>query len=143
MRTGWHDIGGQSVFVLPEITIGPRGSETVILDGAAHGPYEARGSLKDWQDGVGALASGHALPVLAISAALSGPLLHLAGQEAGGVNFVNRSSCGKTTLLQMAASIYGRGNSPGYVRAWRATANGFEGAAASATDTALVLDEFG
>jgi uncharacterized protein (DUF927 family) len=143
MRTGWHHIGDHSVFVLPEITIGPRGSETVILDGAAHGPYEARGSLKDWQEGVGRLASGHALPVLAISAALSGPLLHLAGQEGGGVNFFGQSSRGKTTLLQTAASIWGRGSSPGYVRAWRATANGLEGAAASASDTALVLDELG
>ena len=87
LRTGWHEIGGQSVFVLPGATIGPRGSETVILDGAAHGPYEARGSLKDWQAGVGTLASGHVLPVLAISAALAGPLLHLAGQEGGGVHF--------------------------------------------------------
>lgn len=142
-KTGWHDIGGQSVFVLPEITIGPRGAATVILDGAAHGPYEARESLKDWQDGVGFLASGHALPVLAISAALAGPLLHLAGQEGGGVNFFGQSSRGKTTLLQMAATVWGRGASPGYVRAWRATANGLEGAAASASDTALVLDELG
>ncbi len=142
-KTGWHDIGGQSVFVLPEITIGPHGSETVILDGEAHGPYEARGSLADWREGVGRLASGHALPVLAISAALAGPLLHLAGQEGGGVNFFGQSSRGKTTLLQMAASIWGRGASPGFVRAWRATANGLEGAAASASDTALILDELG
>ena len=55
-RTGWHEVGGQSVFVLPAETMGPRGSETVILDGAAHGPYEARGSLGDWQAGVGTLA---------------------------------------------------------------------------------------
>ena len=143
LRTGWHEVGGQSVFVLPGATIGPRGSETVILDGAAHGPYEARGSLKDWQAGVGTLASGHVLPALAISAALAGPLLHLAGQEGGGVHFHGQSSRGKTTLLQVAASVWGRGGSPGYVRAWRATANGLEGAAASATDTVLILDEFG
>jgi putative DNA primase/helicase len=31
----------------------------------------------------------------------------------------------------------------GYVRSWSATANGLEGAAASATDTCLVLDELG
>ena len=143
LRTGWHEVGDQSVFVLPGETIGPRGSETVILDGAAHGPYEARGSLKDWQAGVGTPASGHVLPVLAISAALAGPLLHLAGQEGGGLHFHGQSSRGKTTLLQAAASVWGRGGSPGYVRAWRATANGLEGAAASATDTALILDEFG
>jgi uncharacterized protein (DUF927 family) len=74
---------------------------------------------------------------------LSGPLLHLAGQEGGGVNFFGQSSRGKTTLLQTAASVWGRGASPGYVRAWRATANGLERAAASASDTALVLDELG
>ncbi len=143
LRTGWHEVGGQSVFVLPRVTLGPRGSETVILDGAAHGPYDARGSLEDWQAGVGTLASGHVLPVLAISAAVAGPLLHLAGQEGGGLHFHGQSSRGKTTLLQAAASVWGRGGSPGYVKAWRATANGLEGAAASGTDTVLILDEFG
>jgi len=143
-RTGWHEIGNKAVFVLPLESIGPRGAESVILDAAAHGPYEARGSLPDWQGGVGKLASGHALPILAISAALAGPLLFLAGQEGGGVHFCGLSSKGKTTLLQMAASVWGRGDAGGgYVRAWRATANGLEGAAASASDTALILDELG
>ncbi|WP_051134236.1 DUF927 domain-containing protein [Methylocystis sp. ATCC 49242] len=140
-RTGWHEIGRRSVFVLPHETIGPRGAENVILDAAAAGPYEAKGSLADWQEGVGALAGDHALAVLAISAALAGPLLHIAGQEGGGLNFFGPSSKGKTTILQAAASVWGKGDAPGYVRAWRATANGLEGAAASATDTCLVLDE--
>ena len=142
-RTGWHLIGGHSVFALPDETLGPKGAGAVVLDAAAHGPYEAIGTLADWQAGVGALSSGHALAVLAISAALAGTFLRLAGQEGGGVNFFGRSSSGKTTLLQLAASVWGRGGSPGYVRAWRATANGLEGAAASATDTCLVLDELG
>ena len=142
-RTGWHEISGNQVFVLPTETIGPKGSERVILDASATGPYEARGTLKDWQAGVGSLASGHTLPVVAISAALAGPLLYLAGQEGGGVHIVCGSSKGKTTLLQIAASVWGRGGTPGYVRSWRATANGLEGAAASATDAILVLDEFG
>lgn len=81
------------------------------------------------------------MPVLAISAAFAGPLLHLAGQEGGGVNFFGRSSQGKTTIVQAAASVWGRGASPGYVRAWRATANGLEGVAASTSDTVLILDE--
>lgn len=142
-RTGWHEIGGHSVFVLPAETIGEKGAGAIILDAAAHGPYEARGRLEDWQRSVATLASGHALPLLAISAALAGPLLHLAGFEGGGLNFFGPSSTGKTTLLQVAASVWGRGASPGYLRAWRATANGLEGAAASATDTALILDELG
>ena len=142
-RTGWHEIAGQSVFVLAEKTIGSRGTETVILDAGAAGPYEACGTLQAWQAGVGTLAQGHVLPVLMISAAFAGPLLHLAGEEGGGIHVFGGSSKGKTTVLQMAASVWGRGATPGYVRAWRATANGLEGAAASASDTVLVLDELG
>jgi putative DNA primase/helicase len=142
-RTGWHNISGRDVFVLPGQVIGPRGSENVILDAAAVGPYQARGTIEEWRAGVGALAADHALAVLATSAALAGPLLYLAGQEGGGVHFFGQSSKGKTTILQAGASVWGRGGSPGYLRAWRATANGLEGAAASASDTALVLDELG
>ena len=142
-RTGWHSIGGRDVFILPGESIGRSAAETVILEGAASAPYEARGSLEDWRGGVGALASGHVLAMLAVSAAFAGPLLHPTGGEGGGVHFFGPSSKGKTTLLQAAASVWGRGASPGYVKAWRATANGLEGAAALATDTALVLDEIG
>lgn len=141
--TGWHTVGGSNVFVLPDSTIGETAGEKVILDGLAIGPYETRGSLKDWQHDVASPAADHLLVVLAISAALSGPLLKLATQDGGGIHFYGPSSKGKSTLLQASASVWGRGGSPGYVRAWRATANGLEGAAASASDTALVLDELG
>jgi putative DNA primase/helicase len=94
-RTGAHEIGGHLAFVLPAETIGPKGVGAVILDAAAHGPYDARGTLVDWQQGVGALASGHALAVLAISAALPGPLLQLATQEGGGLNSSDHHPQGK------------------------------------------------
>jgi uncharacterized protein (DUF927 family) len=142
-RTGWHEVGGRSAFVLPAETIGLGGVERVILDATAHGPHEARGSIEEWREGPAKLASGHFLAVLAISAALAGPLLGLASIEGGGVHFCGQSSKGKTTLLQMAGSVWGRGGTPGYLRTWRATMNGLEGAAAGATDTALILDELG
>ena len=141
-RTGWHEISGRNVFVLPDETIGLRGGERVILD-AARGPYEARGILEDWRGGAAKLASGHVVLVLEISAALAGPLLGLAGYEGGGVHIRGLSSTGKTTALRLAASVWGRGDTPGFVRTWRATANGLEGAAAGATDSALILDELG
>ena len=143
-RTGWHDIGGGTVFVLPDETIGPHGAETVILDASATGPYERKGNLKGWQENIAKPAGEHLLCVLAISTALAGVLLHLAGQEGGGVHFWGGSSKGKTTVLQIIATVWGKGStSGGYMRSWRATANGLEGAAASATDTALILDELG
>lgn len=142
-RTGWHVVNDRSVFVLPEAKIGARGTESVILDAAARGPYDMRGSIDDWRAGVAALAKDHLLARLAISTALAGPLLNIAGVEGGGLNIFGPSSTGKTTALRAAASVWGRGDTPGYVRSWRATANGLEGASAGATDTVLVLDELG
>jgi len=142
-RTGWHDIGGRSIFVLPGETIGPRGAERVILDADASGLYEARGNVDEWREGVATLARGHLLLMVAISTALAGPLAYFAGHEGGGVHFFGQSSIGKTTALRLGASVWGRGDTPGFVRTWRATANGLEGAAAGATDTVLILDELG
>jgi putative DNA primase/helicase len=142
-RTGWHEIDRQSVFVLPGQTIGRCRTECVVLDGAAPAPYATCGTIEDWREGPAKLASGQVLPVLSISTALAGTLAHLAGVEGGGVHYVGHSSIGKTTLLRLAASVWGRGDTPGFVLSWRATANGLEGAAACATDTVLVLDELG
>ncbi len=142
-RTGWHEIGGHLVFVLPSDIISVGARERVALDTTAHGPYEARGSLEDWKEGVGALTAGHTLPVFMVSAALAGPLAHLVGAEGGGVHVFGGSSIGKSAMLAAGASVWGRGDEHGYLRSWRATANGLEGAAASATDTCLVLDELG
>lgn len=142
-RTGWHDVGGCMSFVLPSEIIGPRGAEFVILDDAAVGPYEARGTLGDWRNSVGKIAGEHYLVALGVCGALAGPLLRPADQEGGGVHIFGISSTGKTTIIKSAASVWGRGSSSGYVRGWRATANGLEGAAASANDTALILDELG
>jgi putative DNA primase/helicase len=142
-RTGWHAIGGETVFALPGGSIGAKGAGRVLLDGSAHGPYESKGTLAQWREGVARLTAGHAIPMLAISTALAGPLLHLASLEGGGLNLFGPSSRGKTTCLQAAASVWGRGGTPGFVRAWRATANGLEAAAAQSTDTVMVLDELG
>ena len=139
--TGWHEIGATKVFALPNKTIPT--CETVIVQGAINTPFESRGTLADWQQSVGLLVSGHSRPTFAVSAAFDGPLLELLGQEGGGFNLHGQSSRGKTTIAQAAASVWGKGDSPGFVRPWRSTANALEAAAALHTDTILVLDELG
>jgi uncharacterized protein (DUF927 family)/5S rRNA maturation endonuclease (ribonuclease M5) len=141
--TGWHEHGNGLAFVLPSATLGDTAEDTVMLSSGRSGAYAQVGTLSDWQAGVARLANGHDLAVIAISAALAGPLLLLTGSEGGGINIHGRSSTGKTTALQCAASVWGRGATPGYVQQWRATANGLEGAAALASDTVLCLDELG
>ena len=141
--TGWHDIGPAKVFALPDQIIGSVAGETVIVQGAITSPFERRGTLADWQHGVGSLVAGHSRPIFAVSAALAGPLLGLLGMEGGGFNLYGQSSRGKTTIVQAAASVWGKGDSPGFVRPWRSTANALEAAAAMHTDTLLPLDELG
>ncbi len=124
-RAGWHEIEGRKVFVLPTETLGQAGLELVVLDATAVGPYETKGSLQSWQNSVAQLVADHFLPILAMSAAFAGPLLDPAGQEGGGIHFFGASSTGKTTIIQVAASVWGRGSSAGgYVRAWSTTRNG-------------------
>src|SRR5262245_31469258 len=137
-RTGWHDVGNRRVFVLPGEAFGA--SELVLLNTDTASPYGYRGTLADWQNGIGRLTAGQRLSVLAVSTALAGPLLHLSGQDGGGIHIRGSSSTGKTSLARAAASVWGP---RAYMRSWRATANGLEGAAVLATDTLLVLDELG
>lgn len=141
--TGWHDIGTDKVFVLPDSPIGFVEGECVIVQDGATAPFESRGTLADWHNGVGSLVAGHSRPVFAVSAALAGPLLGLLGMEGGGFNLYGQSSRGKTTTVKAAASVWGKGDSPGFVRPWRSTANALEATAATHTDTFLPLEELG
>ena len=136
-KTGWHTIGGDDVFVLPDATIG---ASNVILSRSLEHAYKSRGSLADWKSTVASAAIGNSRLVLAISTALAPPLLRLCGFEPGGVHLRGQSSTGKTTTLRVAASVWG-GPPKDYIKAWRATSNGLEGVAAAHCDSLLILDE--
>ena len=142
-RTGWHDIRGSKIFALPDRTIGRIAGETVIFAGTHASPYGSRGSLDEWKNSIGTLVDGHDRPMFAVSIGFASPLLYLIGMEGGGVNLFGASSTGKTTTTQASASVWGRGDAHGFVKTWRATANGLEGAAVLHTDTLLHLDELG
>ena len=58
----------------PGECIGPKRAGRVLLDCAAHGQYETKGTLAEWRASVAALTAGHTIPMLAISTALAGPL---------------------------------------------------------------------
>ena len=67
-------------------------------------------------------------------------LLNLFGHESGGFHLYGDSSGGKTTHLQVPASVY---VGPRLVRSWRSTDNVLESIAAAHSDGLLVLDEIG
>ncbi len=104
--------------------------------------YNLRGSLEEWQRQIGAPCIGNSRLTFAVSAAFAAPCLYLVGAESGGLHFVGPSSLGKTTAARVAGSACGGSDEPlGFLRTWRATANGLEAVAALHCDCLLVLDE--
>lgn len=141
-RVGWH----KGVYVLPVQSIGENDGERVLFqNGAAKmGDFRQKGTVKEWRDTVAALCAFNSRPMLGIGFAFAAPLIELAGEESGGAHFRGDSSCGKSTLLHAAASVYGppAGDHP-FRKEWRATGNGLEALAASRNDSLLILDEMG
>ena len=144
-RTGWHEHEHGAVFVLPDRTIGESDDCKIVLQTGAtiRSPFAARGSLEGWQEQIARPCEQNSRLAFAISSALAGALLWLTGAEGGGFHLMGNSSSGKTTALQVAASVWGRGDKSGFLKTWRGTANGIEGIAAMHSDAALVLDEIG
>jgi putative DNA primase/helicase len=138
-RTGWHIVGdGARVFALPG-----RDGEIIVANATAS-PYRSAGCLEDWKREVARPCGDHHLAVFAVSTAIAAALLGLVAESGGGANLKGMSSTGKTTLLCAAASVWGSGSERGgYIKTWRGTGNGLEGAAALYTDTLLALDELG
>lgn len=136
-RLGWHG----NAFLLPEQQIGSHEEHLHFYEaGAQLPPISEAGSLEQWQQQIGALCVGNHRLAFVVSVAFAGPLLNLLGHESGGFHLYGDSSGGKTTHLQVAASVYG---GPRLVRSWRSTDNALESIAAAHSDGLLVLDEIG
>ncbi|WP_054005038.1 DUF927 domain-containing protein [Cypionkella psychrotolerans] len=137
-RLGW--VGeNRSAFALGKNVIG-QGAFLPLLD-LARGPAAhlvTNGSLSTWKTDIGMKCRGNPMMVLAVSLAFSGPLLACVGMDGGGLHFRGASSSGKTTLLHLAASVWG---SADLITQWRATSNGLESIAANLNDILLPLDE--
>jgi Domain of unknown function (DUF927)/Domain of unknown function (DUF3854) len=86
-----------------------------------------------------------ASPVCAtvICGALAAPLLHLFDRPNFGIHLIGESSRGKTTMLKIAASVYGDPNNPLWVAAWNTTNVGAELRASVLCDMPLCYDEVG
>jgi putative DNA primase/helicase len=136
-RLGWHD----TAFLLPEQQVGAHSEHLHFYEaGSQLPPISEAGTLEQWQEQIGALCVGNHRLAFVVGVAFAGPLLHMLGHESGGFHLYGDSSGGKTTHLQVAASIYG---GPRLVRSWRSTDNALESIAAAHSDGLLVLDEIG
>lgn len=134
-RIGWH--GG--AFVLPHETVGDDAERIVFQsDNQMENTFRIKRDAQEWVQRIGRLCAGNSRLVFAVSCAFAGPLLRPAGMESGGFHLRGDSSCGKTTALRLAASVYG---GPSYMQRWRTTDNALEAIAAQHCDSLLILDE--
>lgn len=134
---GWDS--SSRAFVLPRETIG-NPPERVIFQSekAIENTFIRKGTSEHWRERVGAHCVGNTRLTFAVSVAFAGPLLKPAGMESGGFHLVGDSSCGKTTCLTVAGSVWG---GKGFKRTWQGTGVGFEVVAGASCDTVLLLDE--
>ena len=107
------------------------------------------GTLEEWQEKIASKCQGNPLLTFALCAGFAGVLLKFLGLDSGGFHLFGTTSRGKTTALQVAASVFGNGADPAHsgkssmARRWNTTANEAEGLAATHNDNLLVLDELG
>lgn len=135
-RLGWHG----RAYVLPRETLSKADGERIVYqaDGLAENPFKQRGTVEQWRDKVAAFCVGNDRLVFAVCCALAGALVRHAGVDSGGFHLRGGSSCGKTTALKVAASVWGGAS---YMQRWRATDNALESIAAQHCDGLLILDE--
>jgi putative DNA primase/helicase len=139
-QTGW--VGDDFLaFSLGKTTLGERAVLPLSRGGdQRHPTLISQESVETWRTQLGEKCRGNAMMVLAVSLAFSAPLLGLMSMDGGGLHFRGQSSSGKSTLLRLAASVWG---SPDLVSTWRATSNGLEALTGSHNDLLLLLDEIG
>ncbi|MCV2891146.1 DUF927 domain-containing protein [Ruegeria aquimaris] len=137
-RLGWADPSFSAFTLGNGHVLGDGLVMTDAISGDIAASMHAKGKLVDWRAAVAQPCDGNPLMVLALSHAFTGPLLSFLGRDGGGFHLRGVSSRGKSTLLGVAASVWG---APSFVQSWRSTDNGIEGIAAACNDSLLVLDE--
>ncbi len=132
-QIGWH----KNTFVLPDEVFG---NDKVVFQSEQleHCDFKVQGSLEGWQLNIGKFCEGNIPLIVAVSSALSGPIMDLIDRPGFCIHLVGDSSCGKTTALEVAASVWG---GPNFIRSWRSTSNGLESVASLRNNTCLMLDE--
>lgn len=134
-QVGWH----KDLYVLPEKTYGKEEKEKVLLQlNSKVSTYRNQGTLQEWQDNIGRYAQDNSRLQAGILFALACSLLTPLGRENMGIHFVGTSSCGKSTALRVACSVYGS-----EFRSWRTTDNAAESWGLSSNDNLLALDDMG
>ncbi|MCG7935884.1 MAG: DUF927 domain-containing protein [Candidatus Thiodiazotropha taylori] len=151
-QVGWVESSNQLVYVRPDGVLSKGKTDEIIFQPEQHAPtvdtMKSKGSLALWQQHVAEPCKGNPYLVFSVCASFAAVIQRFVGSDNSGFHLYGNSSRGKTTALQVAASVHGCGADPGgaaetYLLRWNATQNAMEGLAAAHNDGLLVLDEIG
>lgn len=163
-RTGWHDVDGSRVFVL-DAAVTPASAGPDQQSGNGDGDTQSLPLTFDVRGGRGHIAAAlkrdkagdleqhlvalrrawnaSRVAATAICAAFAAPLLRPLQLPNFAVHLFGDSSRGKTSMLKIAASVYGAPSSEAWVASWNSTLVGMEYRAAGLCDLPLCYDEAG
>jgi putative DNA primase/helicase len=127
-----------NVYVRPDLVIGDTHDEIILDESIDDAAFSIRGSLSDWQNYVSKYCGNNSRLIFAVSTAFASVLLRVCEIPNVGFHLVGNSSSGKTTCLNIAASVFGDAN---YVVSWKTTDNALENTAFKRNDALLILDE--
>lgn len=147
-RVGWHQFDGSRVFVLHEPVLPEGRTIEAVVDQSGQrkeifSALKPRGFLEDHLTALRKAWAASPVCAAMICGALAAPLLEPLNAPNFAVHLIGESSRGKTTMLKIAASVYGDPNNPQWVAAWNATNVGAELRAATLKDLPQCYDEVG
>ncbi|MFP4805397.1 DUF927 domain-containing protein [Pasteurella multocida] len=137
--TGWQS----GAYILPngEVIGEPKTPVFFVGQSANYKGYSVSGTLASWQQEIANNVAGNPFMMLGVAVALSAPIIHLINAESFGVHIFGGSSTGKTTIANIASSIYGH---PDEIRlSWLTTPLGISNEAQARNDGFMPLDEIG
>ena len=133
-KTGFSE----NIYVRPDRVIGDATDEIIADESIQDDSYGSSGTLQEWNDLIARWCLGNSRLIFAICAAFASIILKFCNLQNFGFHFVGNSSSGKTTCLNIAASVFGK---PNYLVSWKATDNALEAIAVKRNDALLILDE--
>lgn len=147
---GWLKVDGQLHYLYGSTAITPPGAQQVLpdLSNDRQGVKQAGagGSYEEWKKVTKYLLETNPVQASVMGFAVASAGLDFIGDaEPGVLHVYGDSSAGKTTTLQIAASLIGRATNPrdpsSWIRGWRTTDNGLERPLADSNHAPLMLDE--
>ena len=104
---GWVDDSFQTFLFLNKSIGSKVSSEVILVPEASAMKNEAKGSLKGWKKALSRIASHSTRISFAVAASLASPLVPIFNEENRLFHFFGKSGDGKSTLLKVAASLWG------------------------------------